>query len=115
MFEGANFDRRTGRIRPLSPNLGAWRAADPRQPPQNLSDPFSRQRLFADSTGGAPVVRTPFAPGPKVMESDELIARSYDFFEATHAKWEAQFRDYVLTKGVPTAKLDIYNTSFAQN
>lgn len=68
--------------------------------PQHLSDPLSRRRLLADSTGGAPAQRAAFAPGPKVMESDELIARSYDFFEANHAKWVAEFRDYVLTKAV---------------
>jgi hypothetical protein len=49
------------------------------------------------------------------MAADELIARSYHFFEKNHEKWVAEFRDYVLSRGVPTAKLDIYNTSFARD
>ena len=83
--------------------------------PQNLSDPFSRQRLFADSTAGAAVDRTVFVRGPKMMEAEERAARCYDFFEANREKWVAEFRDYALSKGVPTAKLDSYNTSFARD
>jgi hypothetical protein len=83
--------------------------------PQNLYDPLIRKRLFSDSTGSAPVEHATFTPGQKVMESDERIIRSYAFFEANQPKWAAEFRDYVLSKGVPENKLNIYTTSFAQH
>ncbi len=83
--------------------------------PQNLSDPLIRKRPLSDSTSSAPVERSDFTPGHKIMDSDELIVRSYAFFEETHTKWAAEFRDYVLTKGVPEDKLNIYTTSFAHH
>ncbi|MCS3479357.1 hypothetical protein M2212_006203 [Bradyrhizobium elkanii] len=81
--------------------------------PQNLSDPFSRKRLLDDSTGSAPVARTPFAQGQKVMASEETIARAYEFFRERHVRWSAEFRDYVLARNVPEEKLDAFVTSFA--
>lgn len=82
--------------------------------PQNLSDPFTRQRLFEDSSGAAPVERTAFCDGPKVMVAEELIARDLNFFVDRQKKWSADFRDYVLKKGVPSSKLDTFIISFAQ-
>ena len=82
--------------------------------PQNLHDPFSRKRLFKDSTGSAPVARTPFNAGHKVMADDESIVRAYDFFKNKQACWSAHFRDYVLKKNVPSSKLDIFVTSFSK-
>lgn len=81
--------------------------------PQNINDPFSRQRLLDDSSGCAPAARTPFAPGPKIMASKEIIARSYDFFLERQTQWSAEFRDYVLGRNVPKAKLDLYISNFA--
>jgi hypothetical protein len=81
--------------------------------PHNLSDPFTRQRLLADSTGAALAERAAFAPGPKVMDGDEFAARASDFFEDHQSKWSEEFRDYVLDKGVPPAKLETYLVSFA--
>jgi hypothetical protein len=81
---------------------------------QNLDDPFSRKRLFDDSTGSALVARTPFAEGQKVMATEELIARAYDFFQDHHIGWAAEFRDYVLNRNVPEHKFNTFVTSFAQ-
>lgn len=83
--------------------------------PQNINDPFIRKRLFDDSTGRAPVERTPFAPGLKIMATDELVVRAYDFFQGRQADWAEQFRDYVLSKGMSAQKLDTFVTSFAQS
>lgn len=80
---------------------------------QYLNDPLVRQRLFDDGTGSAPVVRTPFVQGQKTMETEELIARAYEFFQDHQAKWAAEFRDYVLSKNVPEDKLNTFVTSFA--
>lgn len=82
--------------------------------PQNLNDPFSRKRLFEDCTGRAPVPRVPFAPGQKVMASEEVIVRSYDFFIDHQAQWSAEFRDYVLGRNVPEDKFDLFVTGFAK-
>lgn len=43
--------------------------------PQNLGDPFARQRLLEDSSGAAPLERTAFADGPKIMTANELRPR----------------------------------------
>ncbi|MBX5218770.1 hypothetical protein HJC04_00110 [Rhizobium sp. NLR8a] len=82
--------------------------------PQNLRDPYMRQRLLDDSSGVAPVERVPFATGPKVMASDELIIRSHDFFKDSQKKWSAEFNDYVLGKGVAPAKLDTFLSGFTE-
>lgn len=81
--------------------------------PQNLGDPFTRQRLLEDSSGVAPVERTAFATGSKVMGGNELIARDPEFFLDRQKNWSAEFCDYVLGRGVHPAKLDTYLVSFA--
>lgn len=81
--------------------------------PHNLSDPFTRQRLLADSSSAAAAERSAFAPGPKVMDADELAARAFDFFADQQSKWSEQFRDYVLGKGVSPAKFETYLVGFA--
>lgn len=81
---------------------------------QNLNDPYARKQLFDDSTGSAPVARTLFSQGQKIMASEELIARAYDFFQARQAEWAANFRDYALHREVPEEKLNTFVTSFAQ-
>lgn len=81
--------------------------------PHNLSDPLTRQRLLADSSGAASAERAAFAPGPKVMDNDEIDARASDFFAQQQKKWSADFRGYVLGKGVPFAKFEMYLVSFA--
>lgn len=82
--------------------------------PQNQNDPLIRKRLIDDSTGNAGVERTAFAQGPKVMAPEELVARAYDFFQANHTKWAAEFRDYVLNKDVPEHKFDTFHNSFTE-
>jgi hypothetical protein len=81
---------------------------------QNINDPFSRKRLLDDSTGSAPVARTPYSQGQKAMASEELIARAYDFFQDRHAKWAAEFKDYVLDRNVREDTFDTFVTSFAK-
>jgi len=81
--------------------------------PHNLNDPFTRQRLLADSSGAAPAERAAFTSGPKVMDDDELAARASDFFADQQNKWSAEFREYVLGKGVARAKFERYSVSFA--
>ena len=81
---------------------------------QNLSDPFVYKRLLDDSTSEAPVERTVFAESQKVMESDELVSRAYQYFADQQAKWPDGFRDYVLDKGVPEAKFNTFVRSVAQ-
>ncbi|ODT75265.1 MAG: hypothetical protein ABS76_34725 [Pelagibacterium sp. SCN 64-44] len=82
--------------------------------PQNLSDPFIRQRLLNDSSGNGPVSRTDFAPGYKTMEEEERIIRAYSFFEGQHEHWAEHFRDLALSNGVPEKKLETFTSSFAQ-
>lgn len=81
---------------------------------QNLGDRFVRQRLLEDSSGAAPLERTAFAVGPKVMTGNELATRDPDFFVDRQKEWSAGFRDYVLNEGVPSSKLDTYIVGFAE-
>jgi hypothetical protein len=50
---------------------------------QNLDDPFSRKRLFDDSTGSAPVARTPFSQGRRnrahELGASNFITKPVDF------------------------------------
>lgn len=82
--------------------------------PQNLSDPLIRRRLLEDSTGVAPLERSAFANGPKVMADEELIARSHQFFVDRQKAWSDSFRDHVLAKGVPPSKFETFSVSFAE-
>lgn len=81
---------------------------------QNLFDPFIRKRLLDDSSCNGQVARTTYAPGQKIMDADELIVRAYDFFQQRHERWASEFRDYVLSRGVPEEKLNTFVTGFAQ-
>lgn len=83
--------------------------------PHNLNDPFTRRRFLEDSSGVAPVERAAFAAGPKTMDGNEVTVRDLDFFVDRQKKWSAEFKDYVLAKGVPSAKLDRYLFSFADS
>jgi len=81
--------------------------------PQNLFDPFIRKRLLDDSNGNGQVARRMYAPGQKIMDDDELIVRAYDFFQQHHDCWAGEFKDYVLSKGVPEEKLNNFVAGFA--
>jgi hypothetical protein len=81
--------------------------------PQNLNDPFSRERLTADSTGEANVERAEFQSGDKVMSEQELAARAFGYFESHQSKWAAGLRDYVIEQGLSNEKFDRYAESFA--
>lgn len=81
--------------------------------PQNLGDPYLKQRLFEDSTGQAKVERAGFKPGKKVMSVDELTSRGLEFFQDNQERWAEEFRDYVLHKDIPPKKIDTYVSGFA--
>jgi hypothetical protein len=81
--------------------------------PQNIHDPFSKKLMLEDSSGIAAAERARFVPGKKVMSNDELIARSFKFFEDQHDKWASHFREHVVHEGVPAAKLNSFINSFA--
>ena len=72
--------------------------------PQHLDDPVVVRELLADE-GDGKVERTPYAAGMKLITSEEGRDRRYDFFVDRQPKWADQFEDYVLSKGVPRAKL----------
>jgi hypothetical protein len=54
---------------------------------QNLNDPYSRARLFGDSTGEADLEHPPFTLGTKQMLSEELVARRYSFVVDHQKEW----------------------------
>lgn len=81
--------------------------------PQNIDDPYSRGRLFADTNAEADVIRTPYKPGTKLMSAEEVAARGYHYFEKHQQKWSDSLRDYVTGRGVPEEKFDLYAQSFA--
>lgn len=83
--------------------------------PQNLADPVVQDRLLSDSTGAAPLVRTSFSPGLKVMDGSESEARLYTFFEDRQAEWAKEFQDYLRSREIAEAKIDAYNESFASH
>jgi len=82
--------------------------------PQYLHDPLTRDRFFSDSIYSESVSRSEHTSGKKVMEDQEIVARGYDFFQRKHEKWAAEFRDYVLNKGVADKKLDAFVTGFSR-
>ena len=63
--------------------------------PQNLADPVVLDRLLRDSTGAAPLMRTAFSPGLKVMDGNES--------------------DYLQSHEIAEAKIDAYCESFANH
>jgi hypothetical protein len=82
---------------------------------QNQADPIAQDRLLMDSTGAAPLERTAYAPGLKVMDDKERRARLYSFFQERQDKWAAEFRDYLLSYEIPNEKIDAYEVGFAQH
>ncbi|MBV1825296.1 hypothetical protein [Komagataeibacter oboediens] len=83
--------------------------------PQSIADPVVREQLLSDSSGEAPLERTAFSPGLKVMDGSESNTRLFTFFEDRQEKWAEEFRDYLLSRGITVAKIDVYNESFAQH
>ena len=81
--------------------------------PQNLDDPYSRDLLLGDMTGEAGVTRTTYQHGTKLMGDDEKRARAYDFFAKHQREWSKGLREYVLERGVPVAKFNVYARAFA--
>lgn len=83
--------------------------------PQNLADPVAQDRLLSDSTGAAPLTRTAFSPGLKVMDENEGEARLYTFFEERQEKWAEEFEDYLRSREISETKIDVYSKSFANH
>ena len=79
----------------------------------NQSDPVVQHRLLIDSGAGDPLERATYEPGYKVMSRSELDARHYAFFEDHQDEWSGHLRDYLEERGIPTFKIDIYVSSFA--
>lgn len=82
--------------------------------PQNLDDPYSRERLFANTDPEADVTRTPFESGPKVMSPKEATARAYHYFKDHQQEWSENMRDYAIRRGLPIEKFNLYTRSFAK-
>jgi len=82
--------------------------------PQNLSDPFIRDRLFSDSRDHGPVIRSNYAPGQKIMDEKEVEVRGYDFFLQHHEEWASHFKDYVLNEGVQEEKFNLFIAYFSK-
>ena len=83
--------------------------------PQNLADPVVLDRLLRDSTGAAPLMRTAFSPGLKVMDGNESDARLYTFFVERQEQWAYEFQDYLQSHEIAEAKIDAYCESFANH
>lgn len=83
--------------------------------PQNQADPLAQQRVVEDSTGAAPLERTPFSRGDKLMSAIELRERMFEYFEENHDRWAEEFRDYLLSREIRSEKIDAYNVSFAEH
>lgn len=82
--------------------------------PSNLGDPLVQKSLIDDMSATKNVLRTPYKPGHKVMDDDEIVVRGLGFFQEHQQEWSQQFRDYVLFGGVAEAKFDIFATGFAK-
>ncbi|MEO9875325.1 MAG: hypothetical protein ABJM26_04825 [Anderseniella sp.] len=83
--------------------------------PQYLSDRMALDRILNDGTGEASLTRTPFVPGPKVMAENELVLRALHFFENHQKEWAKEFKDFVLSRGIPVKKLNTFIASFAKS
>jgi len=78
----------------------------------NLNDPVMRDRLLKGDDDPDAVVRTVWASGTKVMDSDESYARQAEFFLAKQPLWSAEFRDLAISTGVPAAAFDQIANAF---
>jgi hypothetical protein len=79
----------------------------------NLHDPVAQRRLIDDSSGEAKLERTVFKPGPKVLDNDEKVLRSYPFFEDKQAEWSSAFGTRLKNEGIDPTKVDDFVRHFA--
>lgn len=77
-----------------------------------LSDPVVRERLLKGDDDPDAVTRAAWSGGPKVMDADEHVVRQADYFADMQPKWSADYRDLLLSNGVPTAKIGLIEEAF---
>jgi len=83
---------------------------------QYSNDVLSRERLLeAAHYLGAPLMRHPYAPGPKALSADELALAGADFFaKRQEERWD-EFKERVCASGVAAEKLGQYQSAFVED